>query len=384
MNTHNLILTSTAGMSREEWLEWRNPLNHVKKWIEAWLIEKQILHDNGVDYVPSELTYKILQQIFSSQEWKDFVFPCIGGSEIASVMGLNKYESSIELYFKKVGLWPSDIPDNAAMFWGRELEAQIADKWQYWDGNAEGMMSNYAEDKIVRKCRRLNAYVQNKRFPWLYVSVDRIINKQGETPEGTLECKTISAWAADQWEAGFPPSYVVQIQQQIGVLEFGYGESAILKDGREMEVLPFDKSETIFEAILKRSEAFYTDVKKGIEYYLLSLVAPDEETRNNCRAIVDKLAPEPDNSDAYANYLKQKHEDKGYEINGNDTEYGWAQEYDRLKGEVKTLEETQTLYSNKLKNVMGEASTLNFGEHRGKVTWKADKTGKRTFKVKLV
>jgi len=368
-------------MSREEWLEWRKPLFHVKNWLH----DKRILRSDTDYIVPCNFNYITLKDIFTLPEfgWKEFNFPCVGSSEMFALMMQNDYLSATELYYTKVGAWEKPNIDSAAMFWGREHEAQIADKWQYWDGNQEGMIANFAAGKIIRKCRRLNAYAQNKKYPWIFVSADRIINKTETISEGLLECKTISGYAADQWEAGFPPYYIFQIQTAIGCIELAYGESAILKDGREMEVLPFDKSDTLFEAIITKSKAFYEDVKKGIEFYLLSLVAPDEETRAMNYACMERLSPEVDGSIAMSDFLKVKNHDKGYETTGKEEEYVWAKKYEDLKEKAKPFILEANRYANMLKDAMGEASTLTFTEDRGKVTWKENVKGSRVFKVFL-
>ena len=89
-----------------------------------------------------------------------------------------------------------------------------------------------------------------------------------------------------------------------------------------------------------------------------------------------------DGSVSMSDFLKQKNTDKGYTTSGTDEEYGWAQEYLKHKKEEDEIGEKKNLYANNLKNAMGEASTLDFGVN-GKVTWKADKNGKRALKVSL-
>ncbi len=386
MNTKNLISTPTADMSREDWLNFRKPLWHVKKIINA-----DQYYDEVQLYSPGVANYEWFEQLFKTEWWEKYNFPCIGGSEVSTVMGLNQYKSIIELFYEKVGIKETPDIDNAAMFWGRELEEQIADKWQYWTGNVEEMIENYRVKNVVRRCFRVNAYLQNKEFPWIFVSLDRRIvkSKEGQASisagEGVLECKTISGFAADQWESGFPPGYVMQIQTQLGVTELGFGESAILKDGRHFEVLPFDRNDNIIDAIKYKCQAFYAAVKKGIEHYILSTVAPNEGERNRHLAAVDALAPEPDSSVSYEAYLKATYTDKGYEVLGNDEELLDAVQYQKLKGYIETLQEKQQLHKNKLLKALGDASVLNFGE-QGKVTYRANKKGTRSFRcdVKVV
>src|SRR5690242_12186881 len=93
----------------------------------------------------------------SKQQWLNFRMNGIGGSEVGTILGLNQYQSNVELFYKKLGEVP-DEPDNLHMFWGREHEDTIADKWQYYDPNDRdpaNYIFNKNEEKIIRKCRRV-------------------------------------------------------------------------------------------------------------------------------------------------------------------------------------------------------------------------------------
>jgi putative phage-type endonuclease len=376
MNTKNLIITPTTDMPRETWLAFRQPKTHISKFIDDYF-------DNNL------FTYEMLQDFFQSDEWKAFIFPCIGASEIATIMGLNKYKSVIELFYEKVGTLPVYDNDNVAMFWGRELEEEIAEKWQYWDGSPEGMIENFKNKKIIRRCRRKNAYIQNKNFAWIFVSLDRLINKDktddpkkyDANKEGTLECKTISGYSADQWENGFPPQYVVQVQTQIAATELEFGEMAILKDGRQMDVLPFDKHEELITKIIDNSKMFFENVKAASAQYFLSMYAPENQKKIHL-AQIDQYCPEPDGSTSFADYLKERFKDTGGEILGTDEMLEDARNYLIQKEISKLNEQKETLYSNRLKNHIGSSSKIDFGSN-GFVSWKADTRGTRRLVVKV-
>lgn len=377
MNTKNLILTPVGNMPRAEWLAFRQPKTHIAKFLDETIGDGKI-------------NYESVTEFFKSEEWKNFIFPCVGGSEIATVVGFNPYKSVIELFYEKCGVKPVLDFDNVAMFWGRELEEQIADKWQYWDGEGETMIENYKAGKIIRKCRRSNNYIQNKNFPWIFVSLDRLINKdkkQGakdydEAKEGCLECKTISGYSADQWENGLPPMYVVQVQTQLGVTELPFGEIAILKDGRYMDVLPFDLNENIVSGVIEKSKIFFENVKLAAAEYILSLYAGNEALKKQHLANIDLYAPSPDGSVAYENYLKGNLTDRGGETIGTDEQLTTAREFLVMKEVCKNNEDKLRLQSNLLKSYIGTTSKLDFGG-KGFVSWKADANGTRRLLVKV-
>lgn len=375
MNKKNLILTSTVGMNREEWLAFRKPMTHVENFLTKQLKKPR-----------NKWTYEELKTFFAGPSWKNFTFPCVGGSEIATMMGLNPYQSVIELYFEKIGAKEVHDFDNAAMFWGRELEEQIADKWQYWDGDPDRLIENFKAKRISRRCRRLNAYVQNKAFPWIFVSIDRLINKQrngAETiDEGVNECKTISGYAANMWEAGIPPMYVVQLQTQITVLETTFGEMTILKDGRWFEVYPFDRNERISARILSRGKEFFDMCKAGIVQFILHSFARKQHLQQWHYSECERMAPEPDGSLAYEQYLSAKYQDKGGSILGNNLQLEMAKECKYYRRRINKLLALGRETSNRLKAALGESQKMSFMEE-GSVTWTENGRGGRTFRINL-
>jgi hypothetical protein len=361
-------------MTREQWLDFREPLKHVLPFIS-----KFITLPEG----RSQKTFAELNNFFSDEgPWQHFDFPCVGSSEAASVIGLNPYQSVIELYFEKVGIKPTYREDNINMFWGKAHEDTIADMWQYWEGSPESLIENFNAGKIVRRCRKMNAYAVNKTLPWLFTSVDRIINKTGSSAEGVNECKTIGGFYAKTWENGIPPMYVIQLQQQILVLELEFGEMTILQDGRDFQVYPFDKAVNIQTKILDGTLDFYKRVRKGIEFFLLSKYTEHDHIEQELLHQVDVYSPEPDSSVSYRDYLNKTFDDKGIEMKGGPEELKLAQDYVHCNNMIKKFENVQMLRSNKLKFVMKEANVLDFGGD-GKVTWKANAKGSRVFQVRV-
>lgn len=321
----------------------------------------------------------------TDDQWYDYRMNGIGASEVASVMGLNPYKSSIELFYEKIGQKPISREENAAMFWGTELESVIAEKWQYYDPNEPGqeaMIRNFRAAMVVRKCERVNRYISNPAFPHLFVSLDRRIHKQSEIGEGALEVKTISGFSANQWESGIPPMYIVQLQTQLMACDFNYGELVILKDGRHFEVYPFEKNETIQTAIAERTKTFWDLVLEARNYARLK-IEDSNGMADHYQGMIDALAPEPDGSASYENYLKEKYKEGGSGfMKGETVHYDIAKQYQSTHEHINQLEIAKTECANKIKAVMGDYDILDFGP-LGKVTWKANSKGSRVFKVSV-
>lgn len=311
----------------------------------------------------------------SQDDWLSYRLNGLGASDIATVLGLNPWKSSIELFYERVNGVKYNI-ENMAMFLGKEQESFIADLWQYWETSNENMIVNYRQDRVVRKCQRVNAYVSNPAYPWLFVSLDRKINKTATKGEGALEIKTISGYEADKWEAGIPPAYIMQIQTQMLVCEFDFAELAVMKDGRNFEVYPFIKNESIQAGIIERTKLFWDKVTQARIIMSQRYEAQQNFNMrlvNECDEKLDKLEPEPDGSLSYEGYLKERYKKSSEAgvILGTDADYELALEHLILNENKAALEERIREKSNRLKNRIGTMQTIDFGT-KGKVSWKGD------------
>lgn len=322
----------------------------------------------------------------SKEEWLSRRTNGIGGSEVGIVTGLSPYKSSLQLFHEKIN-GVSEIEENEAMHWGKALEDLIAERWQYWDGTPESMIANFNAQNVIRKCRRVNAYIVNPKYPYLFSSLDRVINKNGQEKEGVLEIKTISGFASKMWETGIPPSYVMQLQTYLLVTGLDYGEIALLRDGRYMEVVPFAKSEIICERIIEACSHFWSKVEKAKEILRQAGVKTYDElsmlsNRMEVRAEIDSIEPEPDGSEAYEAFISTRYKEEALTIQGTEEYFIDSARYMIYNAAIKELTERQRYHSNRLMNHMKEAEVLDFGS-RGKVSWKTNKKGSRVLSVRV-
>ena len=318
----------------------------------------------------------------SKQDWLDYRMTGIGASEIASVMGLSPYLSAHELLYQKIGIFPNNSIDNAATHWGKVLESVVAEQWQYWGGNLESLIQNYNSGNVVRKCQRVNSYVRNPEMPHLFVSLDRLIlPKYNNGVEGALEIKTISGYAADKWESGIPIYYLAQLQTQLLVTGMRYGELAMLKDGRNLEVLKFEYMEDVCTTILNASADFWNNRVLPARAVLESMELATEDEKI---LAVQAFEPEPDGSDAYKAFLAKKFSNPNADdkVDGQQEHYALALEIQRMKAEVKNTTNEISAMENTIKAALGNASTMDFGS-AGRITYKADKKGIRSLKINL-
>jgi len=296
-----------------------------------------------------------------STPWLNYRLNGEGGSEISAILGLNPYFSSHKLFYQKLQEVDYD-PENVHMYFGKKHEEMIADEWQYHDPASpdfETRMNNYYSGSVVRKCRRVNAYIINPDYPHLFASVDRLINKGDNEAEGILECKTISTYAAKAWDAGIPPWHVAQLQFYLLVCDLQYGELAILKDGKYFEVIPFERSEQFIKLIKESSLDFWDRVTRA------------RILKQQGKGYA-QLEPEIDNQEAYKVFLSERYKAEPKTIKAEMHYYNLGIKHNEINEQIKTLKSEQEMVDNHIKEYMKESDTMDFGAS-GKITFKEQK-----------
>lgn len=316
----------------------------------------------------------------SEADWHFFRFQNgLGASDIGCVLGLTaSWKSPIELFYQKLDPALCMQQENIFMFFGTHQEEWICDKYQYWEGTTKSMMDNFNAGKIVRKVQRVNAYIQNPNYPWLFVSLDRKINKGEHGEEGLLEAKWISGWVANKFIGGIPPSHMAQVQTQLLVTEITHGDLATVVDGHSFDVYGFKPDEEIFEPIITRTKDFWDRVLAG----RIIVTQIHEATMNHNQRLKQKLEAElaqlePDliGGEAEEMFLKAKFKKSLDQsigiIKGDAADLATARSLKGVKEQIKELTEEASLYENTLKRKIGEGIALDFGK-AGKVKWEGN------------
>jgi len=345
---------------------------------------------NSIDFF-STPNFKNLTLIDTSKmskpEWLAARYEAgIGGSDVATIMGKNKYKASAQLFMEKIGLMDDSVTENEAMFWGTVHEPNIVKYWQYHDGSPSGYIDNFRNGDMIRKAWNVSAIIKNPLYPWLAANIDAGFVHDGLA--APLECKTISGHAADMWTNKIPPMYLIQLHTYMVVLTAEYGEIATLRDGNQFEVLPFDMSSSIADSILGETKSFYDKVLTGRK-----IVSDWKETiksvkdpitlnalRDEMLARVNEYLPKPDGSSAYSEYLKSRFkEDNGVALDAQPEHYDIVREMLDLQNRQEQLKTELELRKNILKTHMQEAQVLQFGADGGRIVWRTDARGVRSF-----
>lgn len=187
-------------------------------------------------------------------EWLEHRKHGIGSSEVATILGLNPWETPYQLWRRKKGLdTPKD--ETFAMKAGHYLEDAVSQFWA--DATGREVIKSSAGDWLI---------VNNER-EFLRASPDRTywipgLPKSNEN-KGILECKTtqMSIDADD-----LPKHWFCQVQYLLGVSELTQGSLAWLCSGREFGYKDIAFVEDFYGWMTEEIERFWVDnILGGIE-----------------------------------------------------------------------------------------------------------------------
>ena len=141
----------------------------------------------------------------NTQEWLDFRRKGIGASEAASVLGLSRWMSNVELWDLKVGYTNAqDISNNPAVAYGNNAENLLFK-----------LFALQYKDRYITKSNKNVVYVKDG---FQFASLDgELINIQSGK-SGNYEGKTViinSSLTWDDWRDRIPTNYYIQLLHQL-------------------------------------------------------------------------------------------------------------------------------------------------------------------------
>jgi len=168
----------------------------------------------------------------------------IGGSDIASVMGLSRWKTPLQLWAEKTGNIPQeDLSDKEYIELGSELEDFIAKKF---------------EKKTSLKVRQAPCHYKDKEYDFMRCQVDRLITNTDEL----LECKNASAWKEKEWKGeDIPIEYVLQVSWQLMITGRKVGWIAVLIGGNKFRFKKIEADQELFDKMRQSAIKFWDMVK---------------------------------------------------------------------------------------------------------------------------
>lgn len=222
----------------------------------------------------------------SDPRWHELRKGKIGGSMVGTIAGLNKWESAVTAFYKFTEAIPSEIPDTAAMEWGRRLEAVIIDKFE--DEHPELVVH-----------RDVGTWVHNFR-EYQLANPDALLERDGEL--GVLEIKTAAYkddWVDENGELRVPLYYQTQVQWYLQTLDLKWAYVAVLFSGREY--LEFEIKANPFQQLV--DQQLVEDFLESVEQNKV----PDWDGSNSTYETVRRLHPEIDNTEVELGDLGQSY-----------------------------------------------------------------------------
>lgn len=265
-----------------------------------------------------------------NKQWVEARKNGIGGSDVASIMGLNKYSSPLNVWLVKTGREESpDLSDNQAVEWGNRLEDVVADK--------------FADEHPELQVRRRNATMVSIKRPWAFANIDRWVT-DGKGNVGILEVKTVGMRRAADWDNGVPLYYLTQVMHYMSVTGYKYAWVAVLIGGQEFREYYIERDEQDIQAINDAVDTFWRDF------------------------VETDTAPALIGNDPEANALLSQHSDPSTEfIAMLDEDVSMLDELQEIKDQMDDLKHRKTLLENQIKDLIGDNKGIETETKR--ITW---------------
>lgn len=263
----------------------------------------------------------------------------IGASEVATIVGLNPWETPYQLWRRKTGL-DAPKPENTAMTTGHILEDGVAQFWARETGR-----------EIIRNSRTDFMFVDAEHHE-LRVSPDRTYwlgGTRNDDNKGILECKT-TRLVID--EDDIPRYWFVQVQMNLGVAGYTQGSLAWL-------------------SAAKGFEFGYRDLQFVPEFYEWLKYETLKFWHDNVLGGVEPPAVSPQDV-----ILKYDHSTAGLTATADEDAYRAYCDLKDVRREIDALEERKDALEGKLKAAFKDAEALAYnGETIA--TWRSPKPSRR-------
>lgn len=201
----------------------------------------------------------------SREEWLSIRKTGIGGSDVASILGLSPWRTETSLFLNKTGA-AEDQAQSLAMRIGNELEDFAAKLYCEQTGYT---VRNYGY--MIRKGHSI-------------ADVDRLVSVDGSVPahhedirtDTILECKT----TGHIWGDEVPAYYQTQVQHYLGLTGCRYCDVAVMFRAPflDFKIYRIERDDALIRAIQDRVEGWWSQ-------HIVAGVAPDPSNLGDAKAL---------------------------------------------------------------------------------------------------
>ncbi|HEX6590420.1 MAG TPA: YqaJ viral recombinase family protein [Moraxellaceae bacterium] len=289
----------------------------------------------GVSPAPSRQPLRLVSTKGMDREaWLQVRKNGIGSSDAAAAVGLNPYQSMLELWLIKTGrdaelpqIDPTD--DSHPTYWGTLLEPFVAEYYTRHTG---------------RRVRRVNAVLQHPEHAWMLANIDREV--VGAPDVQILECKTSGGFGIRLWQDGVPEYVQVQVQHQLAVTGRQAADVCVVLGGQEAHIHRIKRDDELIAHLIALEQRFWHFVETD-------------------------TPPPVDGSESSARALQALYPRDGGSVLDCTADLSLNGDFDELlelRERLTVLEAQETTLKHRIQAHMGDASRAQFA--RGEVTWK--------------
>lgn len=201
----------------------------------------------------------------SKEEWLRYRKRGIGGSDVAAILGISKWNSAISLWMHKTDQTNTPLLENEAMQWGTIMEPVIR---------------NHFAEVTGKKVVEVKAILQHPEHPFMLADIDGISTDDEGNP-AILEIKTASEYKRSEWEQGVPAYYQTQVQHYLCVTGVQKAYVAVLIGGNSFKVYEVDADVEIQSMLVAVEKDFWNKVK--------NMIRPEMDGSDAARNLLDSL-----------------------------------------------------------------------------------------------
>lgn len=170
----------------------------------------------------------------------------IGGSDVATILGLNPFKSRFVLWLEKTKQKAPDKVENDAVTWGNILEPVVRD---------------YFKKETGFKVYQNNFVLQHDTFDWMLANIDGECIDPFFESRGILEIKTTNERNKKDWMTGCPVYYQCQVMHYLAVTGYEYAYIACLIGGSTFKYFLIERNDYIIDQIIQEEIKFMEEVK---------------------------------------------------------------------------------------------------------------------------
>ena len=201
----------------------------------------------------------------SKEEWLRYRKLGIGGSDVAAIAGISKWQSEIELWLNKTNQINEPPIENEAMQWGTIMEPIIR---------------NHFIEVTGKPVVEVKAILQHPEYPFMLADVDGVTVDDEGNP-AILEIKTASEFKRSEWDEGVPTYYQTQVQHYLCVTGIQKAYVAVLIGGNSFRILEVEADAELQAMLIALEQNFWNKVQ--------NMVRPEMDGSDAAKNLLDSL-----------------------------------------------------------------------------------------------